>query len=247
MHERYSIFNISVCSAINSNLKNIGFQTDFKENQGRLLSDITIPQFPNVLGAIDGTLIPIMGMSGDEEHVYVCRKGFHAINVQAVVDANMRFININAKFPGSTHDAYILSHSGIPSLMEGLTDGGWLLGDSGYPLKDWLLTPFISPANRKQQSYNTAHGKTRAVVERTFGVLKSRFRCLHKSGGTLPFAPLKCSKIIEACFRLHNKAIEEKVPLMQGGSVINISNGAVFPEQPCPSAQQRRLRVADRF
>jgi len=44
---------------------------------------------PNVVGAIDGTLIPIIRPAESEE-VYVCRKGFHAINVQAVVDANMR-------------------------------------------------------------------------------------------------------------------------------------------------------------
>ena len=44
---------------------------------------------PNVVGAIDGTLIPIIAPTTDE-HVYVCRKGYHAINCQAVVDTNMR-------------------------------------------------------------------------------------------------------------------------------------------------------------
>ncbi|KAH3704413.1 hypothetical protein DPMN_079469 [Dreissena polymorpha] len=46
---------------------------------------------PNVIGAVDGTLIPIIAPSEAEE-VYVCRKGYHAINVQAVVDHEMTYI-----------------------------------------------------------------------------------------------------------------------------------------------------------
>lgn len=53
-----------------------------------------IARFPNVVGAIDGTLIPIKGMSGDEEPIYVSRKNFHALNIQGVVDAEMRFVQI---------------------------------------------------------------------------------------------------------------------------------------------------------
>jgi len=45
---------------------------------------------PNCLGAVDGTLIPILAPPGNEEAVFVCRKGYHAINCQAVVDAHMR-------------------------------------------------------------------------------------------------------------------------------------------------------------
>jgi hypothetical protein len=43
-----------------------------------------ITNFPNVVGAIVGTLIPIQGMAGEDEPSFICRKGFHAINVQAV-------------------------------------------------------------------------------------------------------------------------------------------------------------------
>ncbi|WAR16586.1 hypothetical protein MAR_031180, partial [Mya arenaria] len=43
---------------------------------------------PRVLGAVDGTLVPII-TPHDNEEVYVCRKGYHALNIQAVVDSNM--------------------------------------------------------------------------------------------------------------------------------------------------------------
>lgn len=42
-------------------------------------------RIPGVIGAIDGTLVPIIGPNQNEE-VFRSRKGFHALNVQAVVD-----------------------------------------------------------------------------------------------------------------------------------------------------------------
>ena len=47
-------------------------------------------RIPNVLGAVDGTLVLILGPSENEE-AYICRKGVHAINVQAVCDSRMKY------------------------------------------------------------------------------------------------------------------------------------------------------------
>jgi hypothetical protein len=44
----------------------------------------------NVIGVIDGTLILIIAPK-DNEADFVCRKGFHAINVQAVADDYLRY------------------------------------------------------------------------------------------------------------------------------------------------------------
>ena len=55
-----------------------------------------IANFPIVLGAVDGTLIPIKAPSEDK-HLYVTRKGFHGINVQGICDSANIFLNLVAK------------------------------------------------------------------------------------------------------------------------------------------------------
>lgn len=62
---------------------------------------------PGCLGIIDGTHIALSAVKHEVEHAYVNRKGFHSINVQIVCDDRMLITNVNARFPGSTHDSYI--------------------------------------------------------------------------------------------------------------------------------------------
>jgi hypothetical protein len=45
---------------------------------------------PRVVGAVDGTLIAIKSPPGEDEAAYVGRKGYHCLNVQAVVDPSLR-------------------------------------------------------------------------------------------------------------------------------------------------------------
>jgi hypothetical protein len=52
--------------------------------------------------------------------------------------------------------------------------------------------------------YNETHMKTRSIVERSFGLLKSRLRCIDTSGGTPLYTPLKCCDIVIAFVVLHN-------------------------------------------
>ncbi|XP_017473887.1 PREDICTED: putative nuclease HARBI1 [Rhagoletis zephyria] len=80
----------------------------------------------------------------------------------------------------------------------------WLLGDSGYPQLPYLMTPI--PGNNlsdSEHNYNRHHRKARNCVERCFGVLKSRFRCLSKDR-VLMYDPVLAGKIINACIILHN-------------------------------------------
>lgn len=58
-----------------------------------------------------------------------------------------------------------------------------------------------------------AHKRTRCVIERTYGIWKMRFRCLHKTGGCLTFSPKRNVNIIVATGILHNKCVRRNIPL----------------------------------
>ena len=171
-------------------------------------------RMPNVLGAVDGSLIPIKAPSPETEHNFICRKGFHCMNVQAVCNADLLFTNVVVKFPGRTHDAYIWSQCELnQQLQNGHYGDGWVLGDSAYPLRPWLMTPILNAQSRAEERYNRAQKVARSTVERAFGILKSRFRCLHKTGGCLTLSPERCCKVIMSCFILHNICIKNNIPL----------------------------------
>ncbi|KAJ1107251.1 hypothetical protein NDU88_004644 [Pleurodeles waltl] len=126
------------------------------------------------------------------------------MNVQMVCLADQYISQVNAMFPG------------IPYMMGQLQRHRvWLLGDSGYPNLSWLLTPVRNPWTRAEERYNEAYGRTRRVIERTIGLLKARFRCLHMTGGSLLYSPKKVCQIIIACSMLHNLALRRQVPFLQ--------------------------------
>ncbi|KAF0748506.1 putative nuclease HARBI1 isoform X1 [Aphis craccivora] len=180
-------------------------------------------KFPGVIGCIDCTHVAIIPPPANlnlnenpyPEHIYVNRKGYHSINVQLICDANLKVLNVNALFPGSTHDTHIWNNSNVLPFLKELHahnyNDFYLLGDSGYPLRQWLITPITNPNNEAEEYFNTAQMACRSIIERCNGVLKQRFRCLIKDR-TLHYKPEKSSAIINACVVLHNICVSFKVP-----------------------------------
>lgn len=82
---------LGVVDSLNASLDNIIFPMEQEEILQTKEDFVMVANFLNVVGAIDGTLIPIIGTSGDNEHGFVCRKGFHAINMQGIMTADLRF------------------------------------------------------------------------------------------------------------------------------------------------------------
>ncbi|XP_034025040.1 putative nuclease HARBI1 [Thalassophryne amazonica] len=163
--------------------------------------------FPGVLGVIDCTHVQLRGPS-ENALVYVNRKGTHSINIQVISDASCNVTYVFANYPASCHDSFILTKSAIPAVFQGNPHvEGWLLGDSDYPLKTWLMTPYLKPATVRNISFNRKHAKAHAVIRRTLGMLKMRFQCLRKTAGTLQYSPRKVGSFFVACCVLHNIAM----------------------------------------
>lgn len=160
---------------------------------------------PRVAGVVDGSLIKI-DAPRDNEGAFVDRNGDHSINIMVVCGPNLEFFYASARWPGSVHDARVLRRSSLLQQWE----NGWrpfphavLLGDSGYGLRKWLITPNIPveiPRTNALARFLRAFKSTRRLVENALGILKEKFPCLNH----LRMQPVSACNIILSCIILHN-------------------------------------------
>ncbi|KAG5880089.1 hypothetical protein JTB14_011592 [Gonioctena quinquepunctata] len=110
---------------------------------------------------------------------------------------------------------YIWRRSAIRQELQNCYEAGdtnsWLLGDSGYPLEPWLMTPVPNAAEgTPEMRYNFRHASARNVIERCNGVLKNRFRCL-LGERKLRYDSEKVGTIVVACCVLHNICVQGRL------------------------------------
>jgi DDE superfamily endonuclease len=142
-------------------------------------------RIPGACGAIDCTQIRIWKPPRRDLRAFFNRKNWTSYNIQAVCDERMLWLNVLPGFPGSAHDAGILARSSFYRLAAAtVPQNHFILADSGYPLRQWQLTPYKemdrgAPLDAAKRHYNQCHSSTRVVVERAFGLLKARWRKLY--------------------------------------------------------------------
>ncbi|KAL1429865.1 hypothetical protein MTO96_015645 [Rhipicephalus appendiculatus] len=168
---------------------------------------------PGVIGCVDGSFVAIVAPRGEQKASFWCRKGYYALNVMFICDADMRILAVDPLRPGSDHDSHIWGTTWVRERFEeGRIDttGEYLLGDGGYPLEPWLMVPVQGHPHRDsaEGKYNSAHASMRSIVGRCIGLLKSRFRCLQRYR-TRQYSPERSSNIVAACVVLHNLCIEQ--------------------------------------
>lgn len=165
-------------------------------------------QFPHAIGAIDCTHITILKPThfGDE---YINRKNDASLNVQAICDSTGRFMNVDCSWPGSVHDSRIWHNSGIKEMMQANRFGALLIGDEGYGISPYMMTPYRKPVQPHEKIYNKLHTKERVIIECAFGKLKARFPILK---GKVRLKTERIPTIIVCCFILHNVAIHLNDP-----------------------------------
>ena len=166
-----------------------------------------IAHFPNCIGAIDCTHVRIQSSGGADAETFRNRKGFFSINVQTVSDSSLLIRDIVARWPGSSHDSHIFNSSRIKRRFENREFGtAVLVGDSGYAVRNYLITPLGNVNTREEQLFQEAITRTRNPVERSYGVWKRRFPVL-ATGIRLKMDRIQ--SIIVATAVLHNIACNE--------------------------------------
>ncbi|OAY68269.1 putative nuclease HARBI1, partial [Ananas comosus] len=180
----------------------------------RIRDNINFHPFKNAIGAIDGTHIPVC-VEKSEQPRFRCRKGFTSQNMMAAVSFDHIFFFICTGWEGSAADMRVLRWA-CDSGGFTVPEGKYYLVDSGYANTDRFLAPYrgeryhlsqfdTSTRARTHQNprdlYNHRHAQLRNVVEKSFGILKKRFKILTQA---TPF-PIKVQCLIPmACCVLHN-------------------------------------------
>lgn len=85
--------------------------------------------------------------------------------------------------------------------------GAILIGDSAYPLRDWLV-PYRPPrpGNDMEERLFRSLQRSRHLIECAYGALKSKFPSL----GYLRLQPETASLVIMTCAVIHNMCLDER-------------------------------------
>ena len=125
------------------------------------------------------------------------------MNVQLMCNAECKIITCVVKWPGSTRDSRISNEGEIFKEFKEGRHKGIILGDSGYPVKRWLMIPVLAPKNRAEERYSSTHCVTRRELLKR-GALQVRLHCLDGPASTFVEwgYPLKVLGIDQIAYQL---------------------------------------------
>ncbi|XP_018487578.1 uncharacterized protein LOC108858097 [Raphanus sativus] len=172
------------------------------------------PYFKDCLGAIDGTHIPAV-VPNRVAPSYRNRKGVISQNVLAVCNFDLEFIYVLSGWEGSAHDSKVLYDALTKRTNKfEVPQGKFYLADCGFANRRSFLAPFRGTRYHLQdftgqgcdpetphELFNHRHAFLRNVIERIFGIFKSRF-LIFKSAP--PFSFKTQAELVLACVALHN-------------------------------------------
>lgn len=204
--------------------------------------------FPCTVAAIDCTHIEIEKPRGTMGNEFINRKCKPTINVQATCDEKYVITSVESAWPGSVHDSRILRNSPLFGSMIKDTKNTVILGDEGYPLLPFLMTPFKNPITDEEIYYNKMHKRNRVVIENTFGQLKRRFPILKY---VIRVKLENVPTFVIACCVLHNlaKYLKEEILFDEEDTITNgeVNDTHTVTESDITETQdetnQRELRL----
>ncbi|KAM3619675.1 uncharacterized protein V6R79_011663 [Siganus canaliculatus] len=201
--------------------------------------------FGRVVGSIDGCHIRIKPPSADAQ-CYFNRKLFYSVQLQAVCDHQCQFLDLFVGYPGSVHDARVLKNSPlyVHSLYQ--PEGYYILGDGGYPCMSEpmaIITPYREPVrNAVAARFNRHHSKARSIIERAFGIMKTRWRSIFFKA--LEVHHVFAVRIIECCAILHNICLKNGDNLEPTEEALEPQDGDGLPQADLQCGERLRSRMA---
>ncbi|XP_058207047.1 protein ALP1-like isoform X1 [Rhododendron vialii] len=215
---------------------------------------------PNCCGVIDTTHIMMCLSTTDRaSNVWHDKEKNHSMIVQAIVDPDMRFLDIVTGWPGSLCDSVVLKSSSFFRLCEeGKRLNGkkievleetelreYVIGDVGFPLLEWLLTPYQGcRLSDSQVEFNKRISATQLAAQRALARLKETWRIIN---GVM-WRPDKnrLPRIILVCCLLHNIVIDldDKV---QREMPVSDHHDSGYREQVCQSSDKTASIIRDKL
>ncbi|KAK4368628.1 hypothetical protein RND71_012420 [Anisodus tanguticus] len=201
---------LEVCTAIKSVLmpKFVQWPNDNKMNEIKQEFQM-LSGMPNVGGSIYTTHVPIIapkvsvGAYFNKRHTERNQKTSYSVTFQGVVDPNGVFTDVCIGWPGSMSDDKVLEKSALyQRANRGLLKDVWVVGNSGFPLMDWVLAPYTRQnLTWTQHAFNEKVGEIQKVAKEAFMRMKARWSCLQKRTEVkLQDLPV----VLGACCVLHN-------------------------------------------
>lgn len=203
-----SIIVRDFCAAIEKHLKPLVIEKLSRNSLCRIAAEFEdLRGLPYVMGAVDGSHIPIIAPPIDPTSYY-CRKGFYSALLQGIVDSKCKFWDYDFGWAGRCHDWTLFQNSDIGKrVMKGELLPYKLIGDAAYPMRPWFYSPFKGEKEglpRAKAHWNFIQSSTRMAVERAFGILKGRWRILLKR---IDMPLRNVPNVITSCICLHNLCI----------------------------------------
>ena len=138
-----SIIVRDFCAAIEKHLKPLVIEKQSRATLSRIAAEFEeLRGLPYVIGAVDGSHIPIIAPPIDPTSYY-CRKGFYSALLQGVVDNKCRFWDYDFGWAGLCHNWTLFRNSDIGKIvMKGELLPYKLMSDATYPMRPWFYFPF---------------------------------------------------------------------------------------------------------
>ncbi|KAL6654417.1 hypothetical protein ACP70R_007882 [Stipagrostis hirtigluma subsp. patula] len=216
---------------------------------------------PNCCGVVDTTHITMCLSSAEPNcKIWLDHMKNYSMVLQAVVDPDMRFMDIVTGWPGSMKESSILHSSGLFKLCEkgdrlngsklklpdGSEIGEYMIGDAGYPLLPWLLTPYQeNDLTESKAEFNRRHSAARTVAPRTLAKFKDTWKYLQ--GEMWRPDKHRLPRIIHVCCLLHNIIIDFQESAVDDPRTSSSDHDVNYRQQLCHLADENGAMVRDKL